>query len=280
MPELPEVETIRRGLTQNFMGYTFLSGESFHRRIPKSGTIAPLSEVTGARIKSIDRLGKYLWFSLSDDVALVAHLGMSGQFLIGSKHGADPKYVRARFTLKKGFKRRELFFNDVRAFGWLSLEKLTNGVPTSALAIAADPLNSAFDRDVVIAKMRSRKASIKSVLINQEIMSGVGNIYADESLWLCRIHPETTADSLSEKKLGQLVDTVIEIMRQAIKVGGTSFDPLYVNLNGELGLYQNSLSVYGAEGDPCPRCGRQIRRIAFGNRSSHLCPQCQVKNSR
>ena len=111
-------------------------------------------------------------------------------------------------------------------------------------------------------------------------MSGVGNIYADESLWLCRIHPETTADSLNVKKLGQLVDTAIEIMREAIKVGGTSFDPLYVNLNGNQGLYQNSLYIYGAEGKPCPRCGGVIKRIAFGNRSSHLCPQCQVKKSR
>ena len=279
MPEFPEVETIRQGLSQIFTGYTFLSGESFHRRIPKPGTVAPLSAVAGARITSVDRRGKYLCFSFKGDLALVAHLGMSGQFLAGSKNGAEPNYVRARFTLKKGLKRRELIFNDVRAFGWLSLETLTNGLPTSALNIALDPFDSAFNRDSVIAKMRSRKAAIKSVLINQEIMSGVGNIYADESLWHCRIHPETPANTLRVKKLGQLVDTATELMREATKMGGTSFDPLYVNVYGEQGFFQNSLSVYGAEGEPCPRCGRQIKRIAFGNRSSHLCPKCQVKNS-
>lgn len=279
MPELPEVETIRQGLSQIFTGYTFLSGESFHRRIPKPGTIAPLSAVVGARIKSVNRRGKYLWFSLSDDLALVAHLGMSGQFLADIKNGAEPNYVRARFVLKKGLKRRELIFNDVRAFGWLSLETLTNGLPTSALGIALDPFDSTFNRDAVIAMMKSRKAAIKSVLINQEIMSGVGNIYADESLWHCRIHPETPANSLGVKKLGELVDTATEMMREATKMGGTSFDPLYLNVYGEQGLFQNSLSVYGAEGELCPRCVRKIKRIAFGNRSSHLCPKCQVKHS-
>ena len=125
--------------------------------------------------------------------------------------------------------------------------------------------------------MKSRKAAIKSVILNQEIMSGVGNIYADESLWRAKIHPEIPAADLSTRKITSLVDAAIEVMAEAIEVGGTSFDAMYINVNGESGFFETSLAAYGQEGEPCPRCGRQIRRIAFGNRSSHFCPKCQVK---
>jgi formamidopyrimidine-DNA glycosylase len=125
--------------------------------------------------------------------------------------------------------------------------------------------------------MKSRKAAIKSVILNQEIMSGVGNIYADESLWRAKIHPEIPAADLSTRKITSLVDAAIEVMAEAIEVGGTSFDAMYINVNGESGFFETSLAAYGQEGEPCPRCGRQIRRIAFGSRSSHFCPKCQVK---
>jgi formamidopyrimidine-DNA glycosylase len=202
---------------------------------------------------------------------------MSGQFLFPRKDRPEPGHVRARFALKRGLKRQELVFSDQRTFGWLSVEELTEGVPTSALHIAVDPFDVAFDRGAVIAKMRSRKAAIKSVLLNQEIMSGVGNIYADESLWRARIHPEIPAADLSVKKIGALVDAATEVMAEAVEVGGTSFDAMYINVNGESGFFETSLAAYGQEGEPCPRCGRQIRRIAFGNRSSHFCPKCQVR---
>jgi formamidopyrimidine-DNA glycosylase len=185
--------------------------------------------------------------------------------------------VRARFALKKGLKSHELVFSDQRTFGWLSVEELVGGVPTSALHIAVDPFDPAFDRDAVIAKMKSRKAAIKSVILNQEIMSGVGNIYADESLWRAKIHPEIAASDLSVKKIGSLVDAATQVMAEAVEVGGTSFDAMYINVNGESGFFETSLAAYGQEGEPCPRCGRQIRRIAFGNRSSHFCPNCQKK---
>jgi formamidopyrimidine-DNA glycosylase len=243
----------------------------------KPASIAPLSAVSGARIKGINRRGKFLWFELDRDQALVAHLGMSGQFLVARKDRPEPGHVRARFALKKGLKSHELVFSDQRTFGWLSVEELTDGVPTSALHIAVDPFDPAFDRDAVIAKMKSRKAAIKSVILNQEIMSGVGNIYADESLWRAMIHPEVAACDLSVKKIGALVDAATEVMAEAVAVGGTSFDALYINVNGESGFFETSLAAYGQEGEPCPRCGRQIRRIAFGNRSSHFCPKCQVK---
>jgi formamidopyrimidine-DNA glycosylase len=128
--------------------------------------------------------------------------------------------------------------------------------------------------------MKSRKAAIKSVILNQEIMSGVGNIYADESLWRAKIHPEIPACDLSVRKIGSLIDAATTVMAEALKAGGTSFDALYINVNGESGFFETSLAAYGQEHEPCPRCGREIRRIAFGNRSSHFCPKCQVFGTR
>jgi formamidopyrimidine-DNA glycosylase len=277
MPELPEVETVRRGLAHLLTGYTFRSAVDLHPRVLKPASIAPLTTVIGARITTINRRGKFLWFELDRDHALVAHLGMSGQFLIAQKDRPGPSHVRAHFRLSRGLSKRDLAFSDQRTFGWLSVEQLTKGVPQSALHIAVDPFDPLFDRATIIARMKSRKAAIKSVILNQEIMSGVGNIYADESLWRAKIHPETPACDLSTKKIGSLIDSATEVMAEAIKVGGTSFDSLYINVNGESGFFETSLAAYGQEHQPCPRCGREIRRIAFGGRSSHFCPKCQTK---
>ncbi len=277
MPELPEVETVRRGLSHLLTGYTFRSAQDLHPRLLKPASLAPISAVIGARITTINRRGKFLWFELDRDHALVAHLGMSGQFLIAQKDRPAPGHVRAQFRLSRGLNKRDLAFSDQRTFGWLSVEQLTNGIPQSALHIAVDPFDPLFDRTAVINRMKSRKAAIKSVILNQEIMSGVGNIYADESLWRAKIHPETPANDLSTKKIGTLIDAATEVMAEAIKAGGTSFDSLYINVNGESGFFETSLAAYGQEHQPCPRCGREIKRIAFGGRSSHFCPKCQVK---
>jgi len=278
MPELPEVETVRRGLAHFLIGYRFTSAQGLHPRVLKPASLHPIDAVIGAKIKNINRRGKFLWFELDRDQALVAHLGMSGQFLVARKDRPAPGHVRAHFDLSKGLRRHQLLFSDQRTFGWLSVEALTDGIPHSAQHIALDPFDPAFDRDAVITAMKSRKAAIKSVILNQEIMSGVGNIYADESLWRAKIHPEIPASDLSTKKITTLVDAAIEVMAEAVEVGGTSFDAMYINVNGESGFFETSLAAYGQEGEPCPRCGRQIRRIAFGNRSSHFCPKCQVKS--
>jgi formamidopyrimidine-DNA glycosylase len=277
MPELPEVETVRLGLSHLLTGFTFRSAQDLHPRVLKATSLSPLSSVIGSRIMSINRRGKFLWFELDRDFALVAHLGMSGQFLVSQKDRPAPGHIRAHFRLSRGFNKREVVFNDRRTFGWLSVEQLTNGIPQSALHIAVDPFDALFDRTAVIMHMKSRKAEIKSVILNQEIMSGVGNIYADESLWRARIHPETQACDLSIRKIGALVDAATTVMAEAIEAGGTSFDSLYINVNGESGYFKMSLAAYGQEHQPCPRCGREIQRIAFTSRSSHFCPKCQVK---
>jgi formamidopyrimidine-DNA glycosylase len=275
MPELPEVETVRRGLAQLLTGFTFRSAQDLHPRLLKSTSLAPLSNVVGSRVTGINRRGKFLWFELNREFVLVAHLGMSGQFLIARKDRPAPGHIRAHFQLSRGLNKRELAFSDQRTFGWLSVEHLTDGIPHSAQHIAVDPFDPSFSRAAVIKRMKSRKASIKKVILNQEIMSGVGNIYADESLWRAKIHPETQAHDLSEQKIGSLVDAATAVMAEAIQAGGTSFDALYINVNGESGFFETSLAAYGQEHQPCPRCGQQIRRIPFGSRSSHFCPKCQ-----
>lgn len=277
MPELPEVETVRRGLAHLLTGYTFRSAQGLHPRVIKPASLAPLSIVIGARIIRVNRRGKFLWFELNRDYALVTHLGMSGQFLLAQRDRPAPSHVRAHFRLSRGLIKREVVFSDQRTFGWLSIEQLTNGIPQSALHIAVDPFDSSFDRAAVVKRMKSRKAAIKSVILNQEIMSGVGNIYADESLWRAKIHPEIPACDLSTRKIGSLIDAATTVMAEAIDAGGTSFDALYINVNGESGFFETSLAAYGQEYQPCPRCSREIRRIAFGGRSSHFCPKCQVK---
>lgn len=275
MPELPEVETVRRGLSHLIQNYTIKSATVLHFRTLKKSSMAPLSAITGAKIKGIERRGKFLWFVLNRPEVIVAHLGMSGQLLINRQDRPSPKHVRARFELQKGLRKQVLVFNDQRTFGWLSVELLENGIPQSAQHIALDPFDQKFDKEKVITSFKRRSVKIKSALLNQEIMSGVGNIYADESLWRARIHPEAIASELRIKKIESLIDASVEVMAQAIAAGGTSFDDLYINVNGESGFFEQSLAAYGQENQPCPRCNTLIKRIAFANRSSHFCPRCQ-----
>ena len=277
MPELPEVETVRRGLVSLVKGYKIVAAHDLHPRALKPESIAPLKSIQGAKIIDLNRRGKFLWFVLDRPQVLVAHLGMSGQFLIHQQGHPRAKHVRAQFDLTRQMRKRELVFNDQRTFGWVSVEETADGVPSSAQHIARDPFDSQFDLPETIDKFAKRKIRVKTALLNQEIMSGVGNIYADESLWRAKIHPETPACDLSVKKIGSLVDAATQVMAEAVEVGGTSFDAMYINVNGESGFFETSLAAYGQEGEPCPRCGRQIRRIAFGNRSSHFCPKCQLR---
>ena len=275
MPELPEVETVRRGLHHLITGYRIAEAADLHPRALKAESIAPLTTLKGARITGTARRGKFLWITLDRPFVLVAHLGMSGQFLIQEKDRPTAKHIRAQFLLKKPLRKLDLVFNDQRTFGWLSIEQLTDGVPSSARHIALDPFDPDFDYQGTIKKFAQRKVRIKTALLNQEIMSGVGNIYADEALWRAKVHPESITSDLSRKKIAAVIDCATQVMQEAITQGGTSFDDLYINVNGESGFFDQSLSAYGREDEPCPRCGAPIRRIVFGARSSHFCPRCQ-----
>jgi formamidopyrimidine-DNA glycosylase len=277
MPELPEVETVRRGLDHLITGYRITQATQLHPRALKTESIAPLDSLTGAKITGTARRGKFLWLTLDRPYVLVAHLGMSGQFLIHQKERPSPKHIRAEFKLKKPLRSLDLVFNDQRTFGWLSVEETTNNIPTSALHIASDPFDPLFDKDATIKNYLKRNIKIKTALLNQEIMSGVGNIYADETLWRAKCHPETLTSELTYKKVSIIIDNATEVMQEAINQGGTSFDDLYINVNGESGFFEQSLAAYGQEDEPCQRCGTPIKRITFGARSSHFCPKCQVK---
>jgi formamidopyrimidine-DNA glycosylase len=277
MPELPEVETVRRGLSHLAVGWKISTAQDLHPRLLKATSIAPLESLGGARILEIKRRGKFLWFVLNRPEVLVAHLGMSGQFLFHESGKPAARHVRAKFQLSKGLRSRELVFNDQRTFGWLSVERCVDGIPESARHIARDPFESDFDIKAVVSGIRKRKVSIKTALLNQEIMSGVGNIYADESLWRAKVHPESDVAMMSPARIERVLTCAIEVMGEAIEQGGTSFDDLYIDVNGESGFFEQRLNVYGLEGEPCMRCGGSIRRIAFANRSSHFCPKCQRK---
>ena len=275
MPELPEVETVRRGLHTIITGFRIADAQSLHPRAMKSESIAPLASLNGAKITGTNRRGKFMWLTLNRPYVLTAHLGMSGQFLIHQPNRPKATHIRAQFQLKKALRNLELVFNDQRTFGWLSIEETTNNIPTSALHIAPDPFDPSFDIDATINNYLRRTIRIKTALLNQEIMSGVGNIYADETLWRAKIHPGTLTSNLTKKKITTIIETATTVMQEAINQGGTSFDDLYINVNGESGFFEQSLNAYGQEGEPCPRCGTSIKRISFGQRSSHFCPKCQ-----
>jgi formamidopyrimidine-DNA glycosylase len=207
---------------------------------------------------------------------------MSGQLLISSKHLPDQSHLRARIELQKtaglaGKKSAsdEIRFIDQRTFGWLSIEQIQDQIPTSVAHIAYDPFEADFNLKEVITNISSRKSAIKPAILNQEIISGIGNIYADEALWRAKIHPEIICEDLSEDEIKKLINSAKAVMKSAIKAGGTSFDQQYKNVNGASGYFSRSLSVYGRAGQPCSRCSTLIRRIAFANRSSHFCPRCQ-----
>lgn len=277
MPELPEVETVRRGLDHLITGYRITEAHNLHPRALKPESIAPLASLVGAKITGTNRRGKFLWLTLNRPYVLVAHLGMSGQFLIHQKDRPKATHIRAQFQLKKPLRSLDLVFNDQRTFGWLSVEETTNNIPTSAQHIAPDPFDPLFNKQATINNYLKRNIKIKTALLNQEIMSGVGNIYADETLWRAKIHPETLTSELTSKKVATIIDFATEVMQEAINQGGTSFDDLYINVNGESGFFEQSLNAYGQEEEPCPRCGTPIKRITFGARSSHFCPRCQKR---
>ena len=271
MPELPEVETVRRGLAEHVVGNKFKEITVLHRRATSPKSIASLTSLKGARVTEVARRGKFLWFKLDRPEVLVGHLGMSGQFLIQPRNAPDERHLRVKINLGK----HDLRFIDQRTFGWLGVDETRNGLPTYVKDIAADPFDPQFDLDETIERFKKKKTEIKRALLDQGVMSGVGNIYADEALWRSKIHPESRTETMKALRIKELIENATSVMSEALSVGGTSFDDLYINVNGESGYFERSLAVYGQEGEGCPRCGREIRRIKFANRSSHFCPKCQ-----
>lgn len=278
MPELPEVEVVRRGLEQWVTGRTIASAEVLHPRAIRRH--APGADEFTSRLKdrtivSTARRGKYLWLPLGQDDALLAHLGMSGQLLVVAPDSPLERHLRVRLRFDDGG--NDLRFVDQRTFGHVMYTELVDGVPAPIAHIAPDPFEPAFDDEVFAAKLRAKHTEVKRALLDQSLISGVGNIYADEALWLAKLHWARPTDTLTKPKIAELLAGVREVMASALQQGGTSFDSLYVNVNGESGYFDRSLEAYGRRDLPCSRCGTPIRRDPFMNRSSYSCPRCQRK---
>jgi formamidopyrimidine-DNA glycosylase len=277
VPELPEVEVIRRGLEQFVVGRRIADVTVLHPRAVRRHLAGPADFAARLRGRVIDgarRRGKYLWLPIGDD-ALLAHLGMSGQLLVGPAVAALSPHVRVRFTFTDGG--TDLRFTDQRTFGHLLVSADGAQLPSVIAHIAPDPLEDAFDLGALTARMRTRRTGLKRALLDQSLVSGIGNIYADEALWRAKLHYARATDRLRPSQIATVMGAVTDVFAAALKDGGTSFDSLYVNVNGETGYFDRSLNVYGREGEPCPRCGTPIRRDPFMNRSSYWCPHDQPR---
>ncbi|WP_109505476.1 bifunctional DNA-formamidopyrimidine glycosylase/DNA-(apurinic or apyrimidinic site) lyase [Nocardioides speluncae] len=276
MPELPEVEVVRAGLERHVVGATISKVDVLHprpvRRDPR-GASGFAAALTGRRIDAAHRRGKYFWLALDNGDALLGHLGMSGQMLIQPPGAPDERHLRVRFTLPGS--PVELRFVDQRMFGGLLVSTGGAGLPTEIAHIARDPIDPEFDDAEFSRRVRRRTAGVKRLLLDQGLISGVGNIYADEALWRAKVHGDRPGERLTAGQVGTLLAEVRTVLTEALGQGGTSFDALYVNVNGESGYFDRSLNAYGREGEACRRCGTPIRRIAFMNRSSYFCPRCQ-----
>jgi formamidopyrimidine-DNA glycosylase len=274
VPELPEVETVRDGLARHVVGRTVESVTVLHprpvRRDPR-GPAGFAAELTGRRLEGARRRGKYLWLPLDNGDALLGHLGMSGQLLVQPPGTPDERHLRVRIALGE----LELRFVDQRMFGGLSISEGGADLPPEIAHIARDPFDPEFDDDLFVGKVRRRTAGIKRLLLDQTLVSGVGNIYADEALWRARVHGDRPGDRLRPIQVRRVLAEARAVMGAALREGGTSFDALYVNVNGESGYFDRSLHAYGREALPCDRCGTPIRRQEFMNRSSYFCPVCQ-----
>ncbi len=280
MPELPEVEVVRRGLQSHVAGRTIDQVELLHPRVARrhaAGQQDFAAAMAGRTITGARRRGKYLWLPMGED-ALLAHLGMSGQLVVGDPARPLAPHDRARFTFADSGP--DLRFTDQRTFGHLSFCPGGAALPEAIAHIAPDPLEPGFDLAALTARLRVRRSGIKRALLDQSLVSGIGNIYADEALWRARLHWARPADGLRRREVALVIQSAQEIFAAALAVGGTSFDRLYVNVNGESGYFDRSLAVYGRAGQPCLRCGTPVRRDPFMNRSSFSCPKCQPRPRR
>jgi formamidopyrimidine-DNA glycosylase len=280
MPELPEVETVRRGLERHVAGRTVAAVDVLHPRAIRRHVAGPAdftAALAGRTFDAARRRGKYLWLSAAED-ALLAHLGMSGQLLITEPGKPLGPHVRVRFTFAD--EGPELWFSDQRTFGHMIMVRDGAELPGPIAHIAPDPFEPVFDAEALTTRIRKRHTGIKRALLDQSLISGVGNIYADEALWRARLHWARPTETLTGPEVSRLIQAVTDVLTEALGAGGTSFDSLYVNVNGESGYFDRSLAVYGREGKDCRRCGAQVRRDPFMNRSAYSCPRCQPKPRR
>ncbi len=282
---------MRAGLEPAVAGATVTSAEVFDARSlrrhdgPSEDFV---QRVTGAVLGVPQRRGKFLWIPILDPdgeptESLAIHLGMSGQVLLRTPDAPVDRLTRVLLGVRHPIHGpMRVDFVDQRIFGSMTLEPLVAApdaagqtVPRHAAHIARDPLDPRFDDATFLAALARKKTVVKRALLDQTLISGVGNIYADEALWMSRLHPEQPTATLSRRKATELLGAIREVFAEALAEGGTSFDAQYLNVNGESGYFSRRLKAYGRQGEPCLRCGRPIVRESFMNRGSHFCPHCQ-----
>lgn len=283
---------VRRGLADHVVGRHIAAATLTGLRVARRHEPGPAdlaARLRGTQVLTADRRGKYLWLVVQapgdDPHALVIHLGMSGQLLVEPADAPREKHLHATFDFVDDGP--QLRFVDQRTFGGLALTELVpdrhagssheHGVPLPVAHIGPDPLEPAYDQSAVVRALKRRHTAIKRALLDQGVVSGVGNIYADEALWRAQVNPLRETSALTKPTLSRVLDHATDVMTAALGQGGTSFDALYVNVNGASGYFDRSLNAYGRQGQPCDRCGTPIRREAFMNRSSHYCPRCQPR---
>lgn len=288
MPELPEVETVRIGLARLLPGHTVLDVEfDWPKGFPNDST-AVKEFLIGAKVKAARRRAKVLLIDLDSDYTLVIHLKMTGQLVYRSTHekfgaghpndsliGELPdKSTRVIFTLNDA----KLFFNDQRKFGWVKLLPTDEVMEMSFFKkVGPEPLDPEFTAKDFIKRLdRRANSGIKAVLLDQSVIAGVGNIYADESLWAAKIHPSVLVKDLSKARLAKLFTELQYVLTLSIEKGGSS-DKNYVNAEGKKGSYTDFAKVFRLEGTPCPRCGRVIEKTRVAGRGTHVCLNCQKK---
>jgi formamidopyrimidine-DNA glycosylase len=280
VPELPEVEVVRRGLERLVVGRRVEAVEVYEPRSIRRHVAGPVdftALLSGRRLTAARRRGKYLWLPLDDEDALLGHLGMSGQLVVAPAEAPPDRHLRVRIGLDDG---NELRFNDQRTFGGLAVSLHGALLPPEIAHIGRDPMDPEFDDEAFRLALRRRRTGTKRALLDQRLVSGIGNIYADEALWRSRLHHARPTETLRRGEVATLLAAVRAVLTDALGQGGTSFDSLYVDVNGESGYFDRSLDVYGRGDEPCHRCGTPIRRDPFMNRSSYTCPRCQPRPRR
>ncbi|HJG79461.1 MAG TPA: bifunctional DNA-formamidopyrimidine glycosylase/DNA-(apurinic or apyrimidinic site) lyase [Brevibacterium senegalense] len=289
MPELPEVESVRRGLLDWVEAATVtgvrvldsrILGTTSQRRIPPEAVDIFAEAVAGRTLAAPQRRGKFLWVPFAGTpAALTLHLGMSGQLRIHTAEEPHHRHTRAVLELESRSGAVQLRFIDQRIFGHIGVDDLIpdgpDAVPASSAHIARDPLDPHWDLEVTARRIQRSTSALKTVLMDQTVVSGIGNIYADEALFRARVHPQAVPARTRISRLRAVLEAARAVMEAALVQGGTSFDSLYVHVNGDSGYFDRSLTVYGRTGQPCLVCGTPIRRLVVGGRGTHVCPTCQ-----
>lgn len=277
MPELPEVETVRKGLERLVIGKTVEQVTVLWPKIIESPSVELVDlQLRGQTIEKIERRGKFLIIKFTQ-ADLVSHLRMEGKYEVHQAGDPVTKHTHVIFSFTDG---TELRYLDVRKFGRMVLMEKDQGTQYKGiLALGPEPIPSEFKLSEFTKGLKKHKKAIKPVLLDQRLVTGLGNIYVDEALWEAQIHPEQPADTLKAKEVARLYSAIIDVLDRAVQAGGTTIRS-YLNALGEAGTFQVSLNVYGQTGKPCPRCGTPIQKIKVAQRGTHFCPTCQKRKGR